>query len=503
MNTKIYVASAGTGKTTTLMNELTKCLEDTPPNKICFTTFTKAAAQEAIDRALAKHPEYNHQDFTAFSTLHALCFRRIPRRQMLNYQDYKLMGELLGFPITGVATLFDRNATTASCKGDKLLQYESLMRNMKQPASSILHTQVNTKFTPEELEQFSEFFRKFRNEKNKYDFTDQLEMFLKCKIKLGVDYLFLDEAQDLSPLQWDIVDHISQEVKDVIIVGDDKQSIFKFAGGDPKSLIEKQGTRIVLDTSYRLPRNVLNYAEQVADRISEKQDYTVKPYKDNEDGTVAKIRSIDELDLSQGTWFFLCRNKAMMPIFENYLTKKQILFVSSSSTSLFNDKQLFFIKLWENLRRGYRFKASLLKELYRDYLPSGKAVARGAKTLIETMPDNEMFDKEILIDQFGLKTLAKWDTVFKLPDTTKQILLKAEAEGRFDKATNIEVNTIHSSKGREADNVVILPDMTHTTYQQYSNDPDNEHRVFYVACTRAKKNLYLHYPVTQRFYPLP
>jgi ATP-dependent exoDNAse (exonuclease V) beta subunit len=92
MSTKIYVASAGTGKTTTLMDELTKCLEDTPPNRICFTTFTKAAAQEAIDRALAKHPAYSHQDFTAFSTLHALCFRRIPRKQMLNYQDYKLLG---------------------------------------------------------------------------------------------------------------------------------------------------------------------------------------------------------------------------------------------------------------------------------------------------------------------------------------------------------------------------------------------------------------------------
>jgi hypothetical protein len=402
-----------------------------------------------------------------------------------------------------MSTLIDNNTYTTSGKGDKLLQYEALMRNMKQPASSVLHTQVNSKFTPEDLDEFSKFFRRFREERNKYDFTDQLEVFLKCKIKLGVDYLFLDEAQDLSPLQWDIIDHISQEVKDVVIVGDDKQSIFKFAGGDPKSLIDKEGTRIVLDTSYRLPKNVLEYAEQVADRITEKQDYTVKPYKDNSDGLVAKIRSVDDLNLNEGTWFFLCRNKAMMPVFEQYLTKKQILFVSSSSTSLFNEKQLFFIKMWEQLRRGYRFKASFIKELYRDYLPSGTAVARGSKVLMDTMPDNEMFDKETLIDQFGLKTLAKWDTVFKLPDTTKRILLKAETEGRLDKANNVEVNTIHSSKGREADNVVVLPDMTHTTYQQYSNDPNNEHRVFYVACTRAKKNLYLHYPVTSRFYPLP
>jgi DNA helicase-2/ATP-dependent DNA helicase PcrA len=252
------------------MDKLTTCLESTPPHKICFTTFTKAAAQEAIDRALIKNPELSEKDFTAFSTLHALCFRRIPRKQMLNYQDYKLLGELLGYSISGVATLFDYKSDSGNGKGDRLLQYESLMRNLQEPASSVLATQVNTKFTPEELEKFYKFYRNFREEKNKYDFTDQLEVFLESKIKLNVDYLFVDEAQDLSPLQWKIIDHISNEVKEVIIVGDDKQSIFKFAGGDPKSLIHKEGTRVVLDTSYRLPKNVLEYAESVANRIKEK-----------------------------------------------------------------------------------------------------------------------------------------------------------------------------------------------------------------------------------------
>ena len=45
--TTIYVASAGTGKTTTLLDLLAQHLETTKPSKICFTTFTKAGAQEA------------------------------------------------------------------------------------------------------------------------------------------------------------------------------------------------------------------------------------------------------------------------------------------------------------------------------------------------------------------------------------------------------------------------------------------------------------------------
>ena len=500
--TTIYVASAGTGKTTTLLDLLAQHLETTKPSRICFTTFTKAGAQEAVDRALEK-TKYDEKEFTAFSTLHALCFRRIPRKQMLNLQDYRLLGELTGYTITGMSTLYDYidKDNVTICKGDKLLQYNSLMRNMQQSAAEALTHQVNTKFTPEELEEFSTFYTKFKKEKNKYDFTDQLEVFIEQDTPIGVDYLFIDEAQDLSPLQWKVVDLISKEVNNVYIAGDDKQSIYKFSGGDPKSLINREGNRIVLDTSYRLPQPILEYAERITERITEKQPYQVS--SKNNDGRVHKIRTLDDLDLTEGTWFFLCRNKAILPLFEQYLVKKQILFVSGGLNSLFSAKQIYYIKLWERLRLGYKIKSSRLKELYREYLPTGKVVAKGSKNLIESMPDAEMFDKDDLINNFGLRTTAKWNHVFKLPDTTKDILLKAELENKFDKATNIEVNTIHSSKGREADNVVVLPDMTSTSYYAYQKDPDNEHRVFYVACTRAKQKLYLHTPVTNRYYNLP
>ena len=82
-------------------------------------------------------------------------------------------------------------------------------------------------------------------------------------------------------------------------------------------------------------------------------------------------------------------------------------------------------------------------------------------------------------------------------------MLKAETEGKLENCCDIEINTIHGTKGREADNVVILPDITDITYKAMLNDPDNEHRVFYVAATRAKQNLYIHTPITARFYKLP
>ena len=208
---------------------------------------------------------------------------------------------------------------------------------MQQSAADTLVHQINTKFTPDELERFNELYKQFKQEKNKYDFTDQLEVFLDRKIKLGVKFLFVDEAQDLSPLQWKIVNHISNEVEQVYIAGDDKQSIYKFSGGDPSSLINKEGNRIVLDTSYRLPTPVLDYAEKICDKITEKQPYEV--HSKQSDGAVHKIRSLDDLDFTSGTWFLLARNKALLPLFEQYLVNKRILFVSGGSTSLFKENK--------------------------------------------------------------------------------------------------------------------------------------------------------------------
>jgi superfamily I DNA/RNA helicase len=67
---------------------------------------------------------------------------------------------------------------------------------------------------------------------------------------------------------------------------------------------------------------------------------------------------------------------------------------------------------------------------------------------------------------------------------------------------SIRVNTIHSVKGAEADNVVVLMDITKQIYANLQNNPDSEYRVLYVACTRVKKNLFIVDSQSQHEYPL-
>ena len=64
----------------------------------------------------------------------------------------------------------------------------------------------------------------------------------------------------------------------------------------------------------------------------------------------------------------------------------------------------------------------------------------------------------------------------------------------------IFLETIHAVKGGEADNVLLLTDMSRRTYQNLQYEPDDENRVLYVGCTRAKKNLFILTPRTLQRY---
>ena len=65
--------------------------------------------------------------------------------------------------------------------------------------------------------------------------------FVKKDKRLALDAVFLDEAQDLSPLQWDMFFHIEEQCKRSYIAGDDDQTIYGFQGADPSIFINLRG----------------------------------------------------------------------------------------------------------------------------------------------------------------------------------------------------------------------------------------------------------------------
>ena len=90
----------------------------------------------------------------------------------------------------------------------------------------------------------------------------------------------------------------------------------------------------------------------------------------------------------------------------------------------------------------------------------------------------------------------------KIDLETKNYVLNALKRGDNVKKPRIKVSTIHSMKGGEADNIIVVPDLSYAAHKEYNKTPATEHRVFYVAVTRAKQSLHVIYPQTDRNYVL-
>ena len=505
-NPKILVASAGTGKTTALMKVLeTLFSQGARPEDIACTTFTKAGAEEIVERVVQNHPEFNPDRFKGFSTIHAMAYRRIPRKKLVNHMDLKIMGRELGIPITGASVINqnDGGIKEHMAKGDKLLHLESIWRNRLCNPETIIHEQQDSAFSVSELVDFSKAYRNYRESIGKYDYTDMLEVYaesLESGRNPGFTYALVDEAQDLSALQWKVARALFDKSVSCYVAGDDKQALYAFSGGDPTELINQEGDRDVLDTTYRVPSVILDYAEEVAQRISDKQEYTVK--SKNAGGEVKRITSLHGLPFDQGTWFLLVRNRALSAYFEGELTKLGVLYSAGSGSAITPDL-IEAVLTWNLLGRGKRVPMKHIKYAYDRLLPTGKVIARGYKKVMAMAHDEDMVTYTQLEKEYGLKQMDRWTKLFNLSDEIKNLLLTAESKNQLNQGSRVTIGTIHSVKGKEADHVVVLPDMVALTNRSFNTNPDNEHRVFYVATTRSKQTLYLHEPITDRFYPMP
>jgi DNA helicase-2/ATP-dependent DNA helicase PcrA len=100
---------------------------------------------------------------------------------------------------------------------------------------------------------------------------------------------------------------------------------------------------------------------------------------------------------------------------------------------------------------------------------------------------------EECIEQHGLQTQDVWYKAFDGLDaeTENYIRNMLANKEKISQTPRITLSTIHGAKGGEADNVLLLPDITKSALDHNDIDPDELHRLFYVAVTRAKKSLHI------------
>ena len=261
----IYLASAGTGKTHQLMNIIDKHLKDgVPISRIAFVTFTKKGAEVAQLRT-AQQFNIALKDLKNFRTIHSMAFRGCGagRETMMDYQKYKDFGEKAGYDFGTLGLNTTEGIDWREMKDQQLVAIEQLYRNNRPYCEQIMDDRVSYS----DLVRYIQLYGKYKKTFNYVDFTDLLEQYVQKGLTEDVDIVCLDEMQDSSLLQWQMVFQAFSNAKHIYVAADIKQAVFTYAGASPETVLNLKGTQHMLDLSYRVPSRILSFAQNIVDEM--------------------------------------------------------------------------------------------------------------------------------------------------------------------------------------------------------------------------------------------
>lgn len=301
----LILAGAGSGKTRVLTHRIAYLIEEMGVNpwNILAITFTNKAAgemRERVDRLVG----YGSESIWV-STFHSMCVR-ILRRHI----------SLLGYDTN--FTIYDTDDQKTLMKDVcKLLQVDTKIYKERALLSAISHAKDEL-ITPEEFRiqaegdysrrKIAEVYEEYEKQlkaNNALDFDDLLvktvQLFQTQKDVLEYyqerfRYIMVDEYQDTNTVQFELIHLLALKYRNLCVVGDDDQSIYKFRGANIKNILNfeqvfEDAKVIKLEQNYRSTGNILNAANAVIRNNRGRKDKTL--WTDNGEGDKIQFRQFD------------------------------------------------------------------------------------------------------------------------------------------------------------------------------------------------------------------
>jgi superfamily I DNA/RNA helicase len=463
--TKIY-GPPGTGKTEKLIRRAMAYIRiGTPINSIGYFAFTRKAAHEARDRMLSKNSQYKKKELKYFQTLHSLAFHTLGLKEENVMQDYHYndLGKILSIRVNAKK---DADASPyLSCDNE----YFQIILKAKEKGISVWDEyctgEHSSNVKPDLLKHIEVNYNLYKVNNNLIDFADMIKKFLsKPELCPSFNTVFIDEAQDLSPIQWQMYDMLKNNSKNVYLAGDDDQAIYGWAGADVDRFIKEPAKEKVLSKSRRIPIAVQEISKIITERIQGLR--ATKNYLPrNEQGLCSKINSLENVDLYNGKWLILTR-------------------------TISRAKEICDLLKVKGLYHENKHRKSYDTKLY-------KAIINHSKWLKgEDIPDTALEDIKEYMGERELKKDLKWYECFDTASADEKIYIRLMLSNgeKLSNEARIKVSTIHAAKGGECENVILVLDNAKKIREATAHSiikRDEEHRVWYVGCTRAKRNLYL------------
>jgi DNA helicase-2/ATP-dependent DNA helicase PcrA len=473
----VVLGPPGTGKTHRLMEIMEKELNDgILPSRIAFVSFTKRAAGEAARRAMEKF-DLDEKDLPYFRTLHSLAFRELGmvRTKVFNNIHRAKVGAALGLRFSrGKESADEGGLPSGYYTGDRYAFIDGYSRARKLTAEQVWDELGGDDINWLEYKKYLRTLAEYKGDHGLYEFPDMIDNYVKQQLNLDVDVAIIDEAQDLSSIQWDMVECAFRGAQRVYVAGDDDQAIFQWSGADVQKFLHLPGKQVVLHQTHRYGPAIHKLAESVIKRASERYDKKYSPKQIP--STVDYHSSIQTVDIRSGEWFLLARNSYHLPALEAYARGLGVAYTRGGE-SVINPTYVRAIQLWEAMRKGRPLQPSEMTTV-KQYLP------------LRTEPD----DCKHLI----------WHEAFARMPLTERVfyvsLLKAGQS--LTKEPKVHISTIHGVKGGEAENVLLTTDVTERTFAGMQTNYDAEVRCFYVGITRARSNLHVVLPQSRKAFEI-
>jgi DNA helicase-2/ATP-dependent DNA helicase PcrA len=466
MKTFAVYGPPGCGKTTEMLRRVELAALVYKKSEIGFLSFTKAGAAEALKRL-------NLTRSNTICTIHSMMFRMGGFMAASVVDSYKLakFGDKAGFRFRGQS-----NDTGEQMElGDQYLAILSKALNRMVD----LREEYHESDRPGDWSGFEFFCKSYQSWKraNGYaDFNDMLLNYVQSPTPHGIAALFVDEAQDLSDLQWAVINRMMgfESVQEVHIAGDDDQAIYEWSGANTHGMAEfedrNDSERHILRLSWRVPSSVHSVAMGIAGQIQTRVEKEYHPKQHGGPGQVIRLANFDAKTLVHGSdTMILCRNYITRKEIEDELIRFRIPYRNEGGMpGLFSSRIAQAIRVFNRLKAG------------------GTASAEDIERLVLVADDRTK--KELSGHQFAGMLSRGYMRSFKIPLGHIDFYTTAD----FDSEPTIRLSTIHSAKGREADRVILHTGLTDKTHRDMDRGPaqaDAEARVWYVGVTRAKNTL--------------
>lgn len=507
--TDIILAGPGVGKTTELLRRIEEALaKGVDPEQIAFFSFSTTAVNEGLDRITRRTDKYTKTQFKYFKTLHAMAYH------IMGFNANQVMSVGLRFKFAKEANLKLApvtdyyNAKRSSTPDDLMLDAIDNARQRNMTIRDYWRINNIEYVTATYAEQIAELYKTFKKTHGVIDFTDMVCMANESKWEPPkFKYMFIDEAQDLSTQQWLFVEKLAKNTNHIVIVGDEKQAIAGYAGADPDYFLNIKGNIFTLTQSYRVPENIYRLARKVEKKMIKTRNVLWKPRALEPDETIAgevlRIKDLPLREMRLGKWLLLTRTNAQLLEFRDYLIK----YCDDVAAPFTMDGQAPFdldvfkaINIFEIMAidpKASKFDFIEIENSDSQTRTNQKQVF--IRMLKKFMSSSDPYSTKLDPTFLHRFSYVDWFEAFdKLSYPLKKYIAHMLPTFRKNpnlfKNTNIKLSTIHSSKGTEADNVILLNSLTSQVYKRWEQEKDtndDELKVLFVAVTRARKRLFI------------